>query len=196
MKKLIAFMLVLAVLASMTVCAFAAEQAGDAEPEEEEETLAVIGEETEDGYKVRIVNMTGYDITGLSIKRSDDEEFPDNMMAEDTVLENEEAAWLCYTPGEEEDEETLYEIQITWSDGDEGVVHDVSLADMEEVELCWDGRAYLVYTSVSTGEEVDTLIAERTLAGVINTNSSSSYSYSGSYSYGGDAGCLNDGLFW
>lgn len=204
MRKITSLLLALLLVLGCGVFALAddGEPADDkAEEAAEEEDLELIGEETEEGYKIRLVNATGTDITGLNIKTSEAVEYT-ALMGEDEVFEQDEACYLCYTPGEEETEETVYDVQVIWSDWTVGELHDVALADIEkgEIQRAWNSLPYLVYTSIETGKEVDTSADEQATAeeeiaagtfaygGVTQSSGSSGGSGSGGGSWGGGSG--------
>ena len=214
MKKLGALLLVLAMVLILSATAFA-----EAEPAAEEEDLSAldrIGEETETSRGVKFTNATGTDIMGLNIRRSGDWEFSDELMAEDDLFEKEETSLFCYEPetaGEEdaeaeadaeEAEPVLYDIQIVWKDWTVGILHNVDLGDMEEavINRAWNSLPYLTYTSLATGEDVDTNDMEQVVgtaeweAYLASQSSSGSSGGSGGSSYGGDSGCIDNGLFW
>ena len=197
----------------------AGETDGAAEPAEEVDIadLDRIGEETEEGYKIILTNDTGTDIKGLNIQKTTDATWTwsAELLADGDKFENGETALFCYTPGEGEDEETTYNLQVVFTDWTVGYLHYVALSDMEQavVERAVNSLPYLVYTSLASGEEIDTAAAEQKAfegelaAGmwdaVINKGSSSSSSgsskssSSGSSSGGSNsAGCVGgDALF-
>lgn len=176
--------------------------------EEELAELPCIGEQTEECSTIALLNNTGNDITALYIKASEDAEWSENILAEDQVLEDGKAALLCW----EAEDGVLYDLQITFDDWTVGVAHDVDFADTPGAQLHrqWNGLPYLVYVSLSTGEEVDTSEAEQARAeaeisagtwayGNGSTSSSSGSSSSGGGSSSGgssDTGCLDDAAFW
>ena len=226
LKKLLCSLLALTVVLSMAGLAMASEEEDASEEEQaeqaeivpltEEELAALprIGEETEDCSQIVLVNATEGDITAINIKASDEDQWSDNILAEDDVYEAEETALLCW----EAEEDVLYDLQLTFSDWTVGVAHDVDFADITQANLQrqWNGLPYLVYVSVATGEEVDTSEAEQARAeaeiaagtwayggdssssGSSGGSSSSSGSSGGSSSGGGSSseGCLDDALFW
>ncbi len=217
MKKLMALLLALVMVLSLGVMALAegeAEPAEDAAAEEEDlSALDRIGEETETSRGVKFTNATGTDIMGLNIKKSDDWEFSAELIAEGDLFEVDEASLFCYEPetaGEEEETTgpVAYDIQIVWSDWTVGVLHNVLLDDMDEamIQRAWNSLPYLTYTSLSTGEDVDTSEEEQVVGtaeweAYVASQSSSSGSSGGSssgggWSYGGDAGCIEGGLLW
>lgn len=192
------------------------------EPEEEtaEEPEAIdlegldrIGEETEEGYKVVFTNLTGSEIMGMNIQKSgsDTWDWSAEMLADGDRFVPDEAAVFCYTPGEGEDEQTTYNVQIVFTDWTVGYLHYVALSDMQQAELhrASNSLPYLVYTSLSSAEQIDTSAAEQKAfegeleAGfwdsVVSSGSSSGSSSSGGSSSGGSSssgGCVgSDALF-
>jgi len=183
MKKKV--MLGLCLAASFTVLSMAgckkeeAKEVPETEPvveeqAEEEEILKTIGAEAEGAFKVRLTNNTGKDIKGISIKIIEEEEFPENFLAENDIYTVEEARYLYYSPNQEakteeaaegdEDERLLtpgYDIRLTFSDDTVAVLHSFPFEDIEEGELHLEEEVgFIKYTSVSTNETVETKEAE------------------------------------
>lgn len=204
------------------------EEPAEEEPEEPAEELDLegldrIGEETEEGYKIRLTNATGSNIMGMNIQKTTDDSWAwsDELLADGDRFEPDEAAVFCYTPGEGEDETTTYNVQIVFTDWTVGYLHYVLLSDMNEAQLerAANSLPYLVYTSLGSGEEIDTADAEQKAfegelaAGVwdsvINAGKSTSSggTSGGSYSGGGSSsggsstggnttGCVGDGALF
>lgn len=146
-----------------------------ASTEAPEETLKTIGEkaEGENAYGVQLKNMTGQEITGVSVKDSSMEEFPDNFLEESDVFAKEEERILYYdatdaiaaseSSGSDSDPILTpeYTIQLTFSDGTTAELHQFPFEDLEIGEIYYEDEvAYLVYTSVSSNTEVNTKEAE------------------------------------
>ncbi len=142
--------------------------------ETEAETFKTIGEEftTEEGFSVKLKNNTGLEIVGVSVKLSEDTEFPANMLAEEDVfaVEEERMLYVANTV-EDEAEETIdadeklltqgYDIQLTFADESVKVLHGFPFEDIAEGEICLEDEvAFVKYVSVSTNENVSTKEAE------------------------------------
>lgn len=231
MKKITSMLLVLTLIVSLltgfavtadasgdeqaeqtTAAAAEAEEAEEAEEEEDLSDLPRIGEETEEGYKIKLVNDTGSTIMGMNIQKTTDDtwSWSDELLADGDEFEDGETALFCYTPGEDEDGQTTYNVQIVFTDWTVGYLHYVLLSDMEQaaIERAVNSLPYLVYTSLASEEEINTSEAEQKVfegelaAGVwdsvINSGSSSSGgSSSGSSSTGGNTtGCVGDGALF
>lgn len=149
----------------------------ESETETEEETFKAIGteKEAENVFCVKLKNSTGKKITGVSVKLTDDEEFPSNMLAKDDVFEVDEERNLFYEVTSDENQETEsedvaedeklltqgYDIQITFEDETVKVLHAFPFEDIKEGELCFeDDVAFVTYRSTSTKQNVSTKEAE------------------------------------
>lgn len=137
--------------------------------------LKSIGTKEEGCFEVVLANKTGQDITGVSIRTTDEENFPESLMKEGETFTKEEKRNLYYKAPEQKDKtastdaadsetkalEPAYEVQITFADKTTKVLHAFPFADMKEGELCFaDDVAYLKYSSVKTKEIVETKEAE------------------------------------
>ena len=135
----------------------------EATPEDAEEELPAIGEESADAIKVKLTNKTGKEITSVAIRTSADEEFGDNLLADEDTVADKEKRYLYYAPEKDaaETEDAAVDIQITFADDTSVVLHDVDLEDIKDGELAAeDDICYLSYKSVKTGKTVDTKDAE------------------------------------
>ncbi len=136
------------------------------------ETYPTIGTKEEGAFDVLLKNNTGKDVTGLSVKMDTEENYPENVLAKDFVLKNEETAEWFYLPKETQetaDSETgvifnpLYQVQITLSDAS---VYEISSFGFEDIDkeatLCLeDDILFIEYTSKESGETVNTKEQER-----------------------------------
>lgn len=104
----------------------------------------------------------------------------------------------------EEAEPVTYDLQIIFVGWTGGSCHNVVLTDVEDAQImrAWNSIPYLVYTSVSTGEEVDMAEAEQEIATAEyyaqqSSGGSSSGSGGGSSSGGSNSeGCVGDGALF
>ncbi len=137
----------------------------DGEPEKEAEEYKVIGTESEDSYKFLLTNHTGEAITGFTVKVSTAADFPENMMEQNTKIENDETVCLYYSAPEAEDAEsssgkllrTTYEFGISNESGRELRIPGLLFDDFEQAELCFEDEVgFIRYVSLDTGEEITT----------------------------------------
>ena len=232
-KKLLALLLAMAMVMGLGCAAFADEEPAEQADEDDavfdltEEELAAlkrIGEETEECAKLVLLNDAEGDIMSVNIRAAGETEWSLNLLEDGELFQAEEMVMLCFEP----EADTLYDIQFVFSNYTGSAVHDVDFADVEHARLCrqWNGLTYLVYTSVETGEKVDTSEAEQaraeadltaSVSGGSDEDTSSSGNSGGSGwtggwtggwtdtgasggddagASGGDEGCLDDGLFW
>lgn len=177
MKKkflLLACITVLGMSMAVTGCSKEepAEKKTETQEEKKEEKLEVIGVEKDSEFQVKLTNSTTKNITGISVKSSDETEYPANMLKESEVFENKESRLLCYTApkaaeapadakGTDKVLETAYDIQLTFEDGTTAVLHSFPFEDIEEGEIFFEDVAYLKYTSVASKEGVNTKGAEQ-----------------------------------
>lgn len=121
---------------------------------------------------MKLTNSTAKNIIGISVKSSDEAEYPANMLKEADVFEDKESRLLCYTAPKAAEAPTdakatdkvlepAYDIQLTFEDGTTAVLHSFPFGDVEEGEICMEDVAYLKYTSVASKEKVDTKGAEQ-----------------------------------
>lgn len=140
-----------------------------------------IGTDSEDAVKISAKNETGQAITALAVKSTLAEDFSDALeqsgdwasdataelyldpaiieVTSEKTVEGENA-----TVTEEQDVilEPRTDIRITTADGMTYELHQLNIEDIKDATVKLEGdTAYLVYTSIATGEEVDTLEAEQ-----------------------------------
>lgn len=140
-----------------------------------------IGTASQDAVKISAKNETGQAITAVAVKSSFAEDFSDALeqsgdwqsdataelyldpaiveVSSEKTVEGENA-----TVTEEQDVilEPRTDIQITTADGMTYELHQLNIEDIKDATVKLEGdTAYLVYTSIATGEEVDTLEAEQ-----------------------------------
>ena len=107
MKKKIVMTLLIGSLAAVTpaIC-FAAETV---KAEESKTPLKTVGEEKEGCITFKLSNSTTKKITGLAIKASEKDEFPENMMEENDSFEVDEKKRIYFMEETEEPQETKLE---------------------------------------------------------------------------------------
>ena len=150
--------------------------------EEKEPELKTIGQEDKEAFKVEIKNATGKNIKGITIKQTDEESYPENMLEDGDVFTDQESRNLYYKVPEQSTEvseesaedtavesegtqekelEQGYDIQLTFEDDSTAELHAFPFEDIEKGEICYeDDVAYLTYTSVASKEELNTKDAE------------------------------------
>ena len=161
--------LTMALTAGMMLPASAAQE----EPASETESQAgqekvLIGEKHSDSdYEVTLVNESGKAITGIALRASY-EEYSDNLLPEDTVLEEhgegtlwcEPAEILNFVPPE-------YDIQLTFADESTAVLHTIPFGDADELTILTDeesGTVYVRFISLSQDSESNSLQREKNIA--------------------------------
>ena len=127
-----------------------------------------IGEKRSDSdYEVTRVNECGKAITGIALRASY-EEYSDNLLSEDTVLEEhgegtlwcEPAEILNFVPPE-------YDIQLTFADESTAVLHTIPFGDADELTILTDeesGTVYVRFISLSQDSESNSLQREKNIA--------------------------------
>ena len=161
--------LTMALTAGMMLPASAVQE----EPASETESQAgqekvLIGEKHSDSdYEVTLVNQSGKAITGIALRASY-EEYSDNLLPEDTVLEEhgegtlwcEPAEILNFVPPE-------YDIQLTFADESTAVLHTIPFGDADELTILTDeesGTVYVRFISLSQDSESNSLQREKNIA--------------------------------
>ena len=134
--------------------------------EEEEVVLRTFGTEEKDAFEFRMKNSTGMEIKALSFGVYPVEEFPESLIpaGEDAVAKDEEVVVFWKAP-EEADSEAApdefeitpeYQLQLTFEDDTQKVIHGFPLEDMKECEICLEDEvAFLKYESTSSHEMVN-----------------------------------------
>lgn len=162
-KKVWGFVLAAAMCMAVAGCGQEEAETTTTEPQ-----YQVIGTEEEGAYDILLKNSTGQDVTGISVKTSDKEEYPANMLASDAVLKNGETAEWFYMPEEAGETEgvgekdaalnVVYQAQITLADGTVYELSSLGLDDIDQnVELCLeDDIVFVKYTSKASGDAVST----------------------------------------
>lgn len=139
-----------------------------------------IGSNSDGAVKIDAKNETGQAITALAVKNSFAQDFTDALEQQGDWA-NDAPATLYIDPAiiEVSSEETVegqngtatkesdvmiaprMDIQITTADGMTYELHQLNASDIKDATLkIENGTAYLVYTSIASGQEVNTLEAE------------------------------------
>lgn len=125
--------------------------------------LKSIGEKTDSTTlcTVKLTNSVGQDIKEFAIKKSTDEEYPDNMLSEDDPFVNDEKRNLYYDPGEIT-EDTTFDCGVTLADGGKYTLYSFPVSS-DEAEICYsaDDSLYYVKYKDRDGKDADTLEAEK-----------------------------------
>ena len=137
----------------------------------EEELLKAIGTpaEGEGVYAIKLTNATDMQITGVEVARSDTSDFSENLLEDDDVYAVDETRMFYYDTTEIDGDSTnaaeipAYTVQLTFEGDMVAQLHAFPFEEMETGEIRFDADAdvaYLEYTSVESGEEVNTKDAE------------------------------------
>lgn len=136
-------------------------------------TIKVLGEEMEGSTAVELTNKTGKEISEIYIKTSDAEEEALNLLdVNETIALNETFKLIFNDVSDEAEaagnsEKALspeYTVCITFTDGTSGELHAFPVTDIKEGTIsAEEDTVYLIYKSVSSDEEVNTLEAEKAI---------------------------------
>lgn len=195
-------------------CAQKQEKANEKVKKEEKiETIGTV-------FQVVLENKTGKDITGISVKDSSMETYPDNMLAVGDVFAKDQKRKLFYNATsaeaaaeaqQKEGEPILtpqYDIQLTFDDGTVFVLSAFPFSDIAKGSLCFEeGVAFVEYTSVDTKEAVSTKEAELMIKEEVeakaeakaqseSTRKKQTQSTKSNSGSDNSDGCVNDGLFY
>ncbi len=213
MKKWFAAFIAAALLAALPAAYAAGEEKDEKKTEpltqEQLAELDCVGEQTEDALQIALTNDAGADITSVMVRVHGEEEWSDELMEKKDVFEDGETSLLCWTPGEDESTLALYDICLVMTDEEDEdsqvVLHMVPLSDMDAARLAQDeesGLYHLVYTSLLTEKEVDTLQTEQ-MAAEQDEKDEEQKGWSFTGSAGGESGtggnttgCVGDGALF
>lgn len=176
MKRLFAAACCAALLAmSVEMVCPAAEMTDVSAEKKTAEEKKQIGEKEKGAQKSKLTNASGKDIKAFAIKAETEEEFTENLLAEEDVFADGEMRIFYYVPeseleseaaepeSEEENEEANYVIQLTFADDTTAELHAFVFSKMKKARICLEeNTAYLVYKDGK--EKVSTLEAEQELA--------------------------------
>lgn len=144
-----------------------------------EPSYLVLGDDSEEAYHILFTNGTAMDLVGVQIKESSSDEYEADLLANGTAIVPDETFQLCYSPqsetladdvsaGDAADGRAVvfnstYDMQLTCSDGAQFVLYDLGFEDMKDATIMFsteDSIGYVTYTSIATGDPVDTLPAQ------------------------------------
>lgn len=166
------------------------EPSEEPEPASSEPDYIILGKEEAKSETAVLENKTAKTIIGVSVKLSDEDEFGENLLPENTEFKNGEFAKLFLEPLKFNTEENVenprsdaeenengiteddvefneyYDIKLTFDDEKEYVIYDFSFDNISEAEIMFstsDDVCYLKYESKITGELVNTLEAQKAM---------------------------------
>lgn len=133
------------------------------EPVKEEKKIEymTVGNEKDATYDIIFKNMTGKNITAVSVKGSSEAEYPVNMMKDNEVWKNGDMVELYYTPVtvDGQTEETMWSMQLICDDETmlELTALDFNSLD-KEVSVCYDESEPITYVEYKDkdGNQVST----------------------------------------
>ena len=132
------------------------------------EEMIRIGEKRSDSdYEVRLINESGRAITGIALRASYGE-YSDNLLPDDTMLQEHEQGILWCEPAEILNfVPPVYDIQLTFADEGTAVLHTLPFGDAQELTILTDeesGIVYVRFVSLSLDSETDSLQSEKNIA--------------------------------
>lgn len=138
------------------------------ETETEAAQVIEIGEKAGDeDYEVTLVNESGKEIKEIALRASY-EEYSDNLLPENTVLEDQGKGTLWCTPAQILNfVPPVYDIKLTFADDSTAVLHTLPFGDAEELRIQTDdesGTVYVKFFSLSLNAETDSLQSEKNIA--------------------------------
>lgn len=166
------------------------EPSEELEPSPTEREYIILGIKEANSSEAILENKTAETITALSVKLSDEEEFGENLLPEDTEFKDGEFAKLYLEPlkfnnednienardDAEENEEGIseddvefneyYDMKLVFEDEKEYIIYDFSFDNIDEAKILFskaDNVCYLKYESKITGEQVNTLEAQKAM---------------------------------
>lgn len=128
----------------------------------------VIGVKTSQSKFIYLTNSLGTNLREIHLRVSGTEEWGNNLIPVESIVQNGEQVQMYYTSGTASSESAqdtsaqdsaLYDMKIVTADGDTYEIYSVDTEDMEKATLTMDEEssvAYLRYMSLSTNSETDT----------------------------------------
>lgn len=178
------FLIIMAMLLVMSFVTGCGQQPAKDVEETPEPTagIKVLGEEKDGSAIVELTNKTGKEISEIYVKTSDTKGDQQNLLAEnETIALNETFNLVFNSVGDEVKASgtdgkmisTEYIVYIAFTDGENCELHSFPVGDIEKGTInTEEDTVYLVYKSVSTDEEVSTLEAEKSVAEMTDTGTS------------------------
>ncbi len=122
----------------------------------------VLGTESDTALSIQVNNETGSSIKTFQIKTTDESEYSDNLIPSNVLFEQGQAAMLYYEPGEEETDETDYNVKVILQDGSSFELSTFPMRDMKESVTLHLSKSvvFIKYVSLESGESVSTLDIE------------------------------------
>lgn len=130
----------------------------------------IVGTEAEGSniFKTEIINNSGKEIKGISIKSANEEEYPANMLKSGETIKGDESFTLYYDAssapnlsikeGADKAKPTkIFYMQLEFADGTTSVLHEFPFGDCDTcVFSLEEGQFYLIYHSYTQGKDVNT----------------------------------------
>ncbi len=179
MKKILTIALILLCLFMIGCGKEEKQEEGKEEIPEKEQSYESVGNESEDALQVLLTNQTGLEITGMSVKSSQEAEYPANMLRGGQTVSPDEKVMFYYTVEEKKEEpeapaqnegdgilsdavvNITYSLQVTCADGTILEATLFPIEDMSEAALCYEEEVlYLTYKSKTDESQVSTKEAE------------------------------------
>lgn len=157
MKKLLSILLVVTSLVSISFAEGASL-----------EDIPCYGTPTDTSTLRYLINGTEETIVELRLKPELEDEQQEDAELSDLLEGNSFTAgakigvWVeMQVLAESDDSAPLYEVIVTFEDAEVRTLHHVAVADIEEAIICRDENVtWLIYTSLTTGEEISTWLDE------------------------------------
>lgn len=135
---------------------------------------ATIGVESESVVPVTIANETGQGISVVEVKLTGAEAYGAALEQGEDLADGSQALLYCPVEelvaaadaGQQSDVvlDDAVDLRFTLASGSSYEIHQLNVADLSDVRVCYDGAenmVYLIYTSIGSGDEVNTLEIEK-----------------------------------
>lgn len=152
-----------------TVETTVATETTEATTETAEPVAKIVGTEAEGSsiFKMEIINNSGKEIKGISIKSANEEEYPASMMKSGETIKPDEDFTLYFDSSSAPKLEVknsagqvkptkIFHMQIEFTDNTTSVIHEFPFGDTETCVLNFEEeQAYLIYSSYTQGKDVN-----------------------------------------